>query len=204
MPIFSICSKREDVPETIDGLPVEFVGEYPLNCWNSKTDQQETVVFYQYRYAVGRVVSERECNGYDDSDFLATYCNGNGEFKEVLYASTRFPSSGCGARIDAPPELVDAWREDCKARQEAARLAFVREIAAECKIDEPTAERLISFSNGQGRVYCACRKLLAANLRSEFRKSLAAQLRAWLAEESPKYKSPFSDRQWASLLRFER
>ena len=41
----------------------------------------------------------------------------------------------------------------------------------------------------------ACLKLLTTNLRSNFKKSLAKQLREWLADPAPKYNRPFSAKQ---------
>ncbi len=48
--------------------------------------------------------------------------------------------------------------------------------------------------------------LKVKSFRSEFRKSLRAQLEAWLdtPEEERKYASPFSQRQWQCLLKYVR
>ena len=75
---------------------------------------------YLKRFAEGCVISLREMNGYDDSDFYATYYEPeSGEFKETLYASTRGWTYPCGAVVDATPEVLEKWRAYCKARNEA-------------------------------------------------------------------------------------
>ena len=55
-----------------------------------------------------------------------------------------------------------------------------------------------------GKQLTACAKLLTASLRSPFRQSLREQLVGWLNKEENEYPSPFSWRQWESLLRYER
>lgn len=67
---------------------------------------------YLKEFAKGCVVSLREMNGYDDSDFYATYWDEeSGTFKETCYASTRGWTYPCGASIDASPELVEKYLE---------------------------------------------------------------------------------------------
>jgi hypothetical protein len=61
-------------------------------------------------FAHGKVVWMREMNGYNDSDFYATYLDGD-EFKEVMYASTRGWSYAAHADIDATPEVLGRWEE---------------------------------------------------------------------------------------------
>jgi hypothetical protein len=71
-------------------------------------------------FAHGVVVSTREMNGYDDSDFFATYLDGD-TFREVEYATTRGWTYAAHASIDATPEVMARWVEynrlcDCQAR----------------------------------------------------------------------------------------
>jgi hypothetical protein len=64
---------------------------------------------------VGCVVSMREMNGYDDSDFYATvWDEASGSFKEFCYASTRGWTYPNGATIDASPELMAKYAEYCR------------------------------------------------------------------------------------------
>lgn len=84
-------------------------------------------------FAVGEVLALRERNGYDDSDFLALVGDPKtGEASWVEYATTRgwtYPNS---ATVDATPELIEAYKANCKAKSEAfaAKLAAVRSCDA--------------------------------------------------------------------------
>jgi hypothetical protein len=55
---------------------------------------------------VGCVLSVREMNGYDDSDFYATVWDEETEsVKEIMYASTRSWTYPNGAKVDATPDV---------------------------------------------------------------------------------------------------
>src|SRR5262249_21704974 len=59
---------------------------------------------------VGLVLSLRERNGYDDSDFYALVWNAaEGKPEEILYATTRGWTYPNGASIDATPEVRAAY-----------------------------------------------------------------------------------------------
>lgn len=74
----------------------------------------------------GCVVAIRERNGYDDSDFYATVVDPQTlASREVLYASTRGWTYENSAFVDAPDELVVAWR--AKIAADAAALHAQRE-----------------------------------------------------------------------------
>lgn len=61
--------------------------------------------------------------------------------------------------------------------------------------------KLLDFSESARN---ACVKLLRTKkFRSDFRQSLYNQLTSWLNDDNPKYDTPFSNRQWDCLLRFE-
>lgn len=71
-------------------------------------------------FAEGCVVSLREANYYDDSDFYAMYYNvETGKFEEVCYATTRFYTYHLGAFIDATPEVAAKWEAKCAADEAA-------------------------------------------------------------------------------------
>lgn len=73
-------------------------------------------------FAHGCVVNTREFNGYDDSDFYATYYDAEaGEFREVMYATTRGWTYPCHATIDATPEVLELWKAERARRAEVAR-----------------------------------------------------------------------------------
>jgi hypothetical protein len=61
----------------------------------------------------GKVLSQREMNGYDDSDFYATVWDDEKDApREIVYASTRGWTYSCGCTIDATDEVFakyDAW-----------------------------------------------------------------------------------------------
>ena len=53
---------------------------------------------------------------------------------------------------------------------------------------------------GEAARYAAIKLLNVKKFRSPFRMSLRSQLEAWLNDAEPRYKSPFSERQWQALL----
>lgn len=82
-------------------------------------------------FAEGCVVSLREANYYDDSDFYATYFNAEtGKFEEVCYASTRGWTYHCGAFVDATPEVMAKWEAKCAEEAKAYRERVAEREAA--------------------------------------------------------------------------
>ena len=82
---------------------------------------------YVRKFAEGATVSMREMNGYDDSDFYATYYDAESDsFKEVMYGTTRGWTYAAGAVIDATPEVrakYDAMLEAERVVANALRAA---------------------------------------------------------------------------------
>src|SRR5262245_9977840 len=77
---------------------------------------------YLRTYAVGCVVALREMNGYDDSDFYATYYDAEkGTFEEVMYGTTRGWSYPNGAAVDAIPEIVALYEAHIEAAHRRSR-----------------------------------------------------------------------------------
>lgn len=75
---------------------------------------------------VGVVISLRERNGYDDSDFLATVWNETEQkVEELEYASTRGWSYPNHAAIDATPEVLE---KVVQYRLRLARLSKLRKL----------------------------------------------------------------------------
>jgi len=76
---------------------------------------------------VGQVISLRERNGYDDSDYYALVWNAEkGAPEEIEYASTRGWTYPNGAAVDATPEVLaayEAYQAKRRAEWEAARAA---------------------------------------------------------------------------------
>jgi hypothetical protein len=66
---------------------------------------------------VGRVLETYEENGYHDSDFYAVVWDEETEsIIHKQYATTRFYSNGCGAKIDATPEIIAKATAERKSR----------------------------------------------------------------------------------------
>jgi len=93
----------------------------------------------------GCVISEREMNGYDDSDFYAMVWDESlGKFREIEYATTRGWTYLNGCTIDATPEVAARW-EALKAAQ-AARF---RELQAAFEAKLPKVGREVRVVKGR-------------------------------------------------------
>lgn len=152
--------------------------------------------YVRVTFAVGRVISLREANGYHDSDFYATYMRDDGTITEFQYATTRGWTYANGAMVDATDEVVKGYEDIVAVRREqaaAAREEMLNREASKCNLTREQYDRLRSVYNGD--TLRAVVKLLSSNLRSPFRIKLAHQVRAWLDEESPKYNTPLSAKQ---------
>lgn len=178
------------------------LNEYPEGahcplCW-----AREKVVVHDYAH--GMVVAEREMNGYHDSDFFATFWDGE-KFVEVMVGTTRGWSYPCGSNIDASPELMEKYAQHLAAIRRRYRI--VRKLdarrdlisdAREAGLKSYHVAAKLNAQLGDG-AYQALIKLLISDangrLRSKFRQSMANQVRAWLADPAPKYRTPLSPRQ---------
>lgn len=81
-----------------------------------------TVETYQHR-----VLSLREANGYNDSDFYAlVWDDEQGKPIEVMYASTRGWTYPCGASVDADEETLAKYQ----AHLEREHIAYMAQCAA--------------------------------------------------------------------------
>jgi len=77
---------------------------------------------YVQKIAEGAVVALREMNGYDDSDFYATYYDPESDsFKEIMYATTRGWTYAAGAAIDATVEVAAKYEAYLDAQYKAAK-----------------------------------------------------------------------------------
>ena len=153
--------------------------------------------YVRVTFAVGRVISMREANGYHDSDFYATYMRDDGTLGELEYASTRGWSlcqwgiHRCNRMMLSKP--YEAIMRERHERDEALREATLDKEAVKCNITREQYDRLRNAY--YGAEFQAIVKLLSSNLRSAFRIKLANQVRAWLEEDSPKYRTPLSPKQ---------
>ena len=83
----------------------------------------------------GRVVSLREMNGYDDSDFYARVIKADGTTAEICYASTRGWTYFNGATVDAPAaDLEKVAAADEAAARERAEMFAANRAAVEATI----------------------------------------------------------------------
>lgn len=94
---------------------------------------------------VGLVISEREANGYHDSDFYATVWNFEKSApEEILVGSTRGWTYPNGSNIDASPEIMALYN----AYQEAKRLKEVARYEAE-RAKMPVVGKLVTVTKGR-------------------------------------------------------
>ena len=172
-----------------------------LESWGEDGD------VYAKRYE-GRVIRTWERNGYHDSDFYATiWVDEIDAPREFMFNTTRFGGGG-DAVEDATPEVMakwEAWKE-ARAAEARARLDAMREEErVGMGLSEEGYQRFERIGGGGEREEIA--KLLrtehAGTMRSEFRKSLAAQARSW-CEGGSGYGSPLSPRQWEAVMRYHR
>lgn len=90
----------------------------------------------------GRTVKVREYNGYDDSDFYATYWDGE-KFVEELCGTTRF-AFPCSATVDATPEIMLLWKKECEKQAAIEREEMLKKMAA-----DPTVGKRVSVVSGK-------------------------------------------------------
>lgn len=85
---------------------------------------------------IGMIVSERERNMHDDSDFFATwYDKDTDTFGEEMTGSTRGWTYFNGSSIDADAETMAAYQENRKRAEEAGRkYREAKEVEAEDKV----------------------------------------------------------------------
>lgn len=177
-------------------------GEYcPLPSPGGMNGERQGWTLYETHH--GLCISEREANGYDDSDFYMLVWDPVARRPfETMFATTRGWSYPCmGSRPDATPEVLaayDAWRK--REARKAAVMHRRHQRQADAKLAREAGlagrEAVERLREAVGGAYMpALAKLLTAKLRSPFRQSLAAQVRAWLEDPSPRYPSPLSPRQ---------
>lgn len=157
--------------------------------------------YYTWHTHTGYCLVDGEVNGRDDSDFVMIFWNPVAQKPErTVFASTRgwsYPSYGSSA--DATPEVRAAYDAYC-VRAEAERRKVIEEtnraLADAMGISYAGLLRLKRLGLSDFEFY-RLTKLLTSNLRSPMRKSFAQQVRTWAEEETPRFRSPLSQKQWA-------
>ena len=154
---------------------------------------------------VGLCLTEREANGYHDSDFYMTvWDEEKQEPREICFASTRGWTYPCmGSKPDASPEVwakYKAWgvrkQEEYrieKRKSDAKRLCEfrnkLRKVAKENDVNYSRLLKLRKHSKFEGML-----SLFGKRIRNGFRLSMRNQLITWLNSPS-KYETPFSKKQ---------
>lgn len=198
MPIVKMTS-RSEMDEAQARAEMEANGGENLR-WSDEYEM------WLYDTHTGLCLYETERNLYHDSDFFMVVWNEEkGAAESLPFATTRAWTYPCfSSHPDATDEVrekYEVWRaaEDEKRRQ--ARIAQ-REAALQKQLDETglAEDQLVRIIQAVGqdvwtnRYMPLLRSDHAGRLRSEFRKSLASQVRAWIAGESD-YPTPLSRKQ---------
>lgn len=91
---------------------------------------------FSIRSYTGMIVSERERNMHDDSDFFATWYDKDTDTSgEEMVGTTRGWTYFDGSKIDADDETMAAYQENLKRAEEAGRkYRAEKEAAAEAKV----------------------------------------------------------------------
>lgn len=124
------------------------VGRQSNMAGKSKADY----AVYVREFAEGATVDMREMNGYDDSDFYATYWDAEqGKFVEVCYASTRGWTYPANAFIDATPEVAARYQAMLDEAHAAARRR-----ADELEAKRPRKGRRCRITAKRGKAAALC------------------------------------------------
>lgn len=220
MSITMMC--REDAPGA-----VEVTEQWKNSCAEEHRDKFRLWV---RTFAQGCVISLRERNGYDDSDFFATYWDEESQsFQEIEYATTRGWSYPNNATVDATPEVLARWEAHQKQTRRNQRAGYlrrqraltwewseqtglsprqIRRLASSIDARIPQYERpLAAFGerfSRQQEVLVGLVTLLRTRkrnaFRSPFRASLAEQVWAWTQDSNPKYPTPLSRKQLERIV----
>jgi hypothetical protein len=115
------------------------LSEYNQQDIQVSKDYQSGKNVYILESYKGCVVSLREYNGYDDSDFFATvYDQVTNTFKEIQYATTRGWCYNNGAVKDATPEIEQKYKE----YQEIKRQEYLKKLAEQEALEVTKGKKL--------------------------------------------------------------
>lgn len=132
MPIINLASTEQEASER--GTSVQ-----RIDCNNDGK-----VIMWTYETHHGLCISDREHNGYDDSDwYMLVWNEEKQEPQEICFASTRGWTYPCyGSRPDASPETMAKYTAWCEVRDRAA--AIQKDIAQSKRVDAGKAVRVIA------------------------------------------------------------
>lgn len=194
-----IHTRPEDIKN--NNLPEYPEGAYsPLN-WNHPEDRKTNSMALYLTYE-GKCIQDRERNMYDDSDFIMTvWDDEKNEPKDIEFASTRGWSYPCyGSWADATEEVKAKYEAYCKEREEKHKAYLAKKQEKElnklldtCDITKEQYDKIVD-AYGSITGPKLIKNVLSKRVRSDFKKSLAKQIRSWLNGESQYYK-PLSRKQ---------
>ena len=160
----------------------------------------ETTVKY-----VGLCLNTYTRGGYDwmDTNMTIWDTEKNVPFSETV-RSESYGTDIVSYNVDATPEVREAFEAHLArvARRQRIQKAWdlrcnLRRIAKECNL---TYFQIIKLEKVTPvGVWSDTIKLLRANLRSAFRKSLKDQILKWVNDPAPKFNSPLSSKQWSFI-----
>lgn len=168
---------------------------------NAPNSLENCVVTYQTHH--GLCIEDRERNGYHDSDFYMVVWNPDeGKPESIEYASTRGWCYPCySSHADATPEVMElyhAWRKKMDRRRHILsrweRRRTLNKLRDEMQLDSRVdVQRL---QQAVGDYFFQYHKLLKTKrFRSDFRRSLADQVRRWIADPDSEYRRPLTNKQ---------
>lgn len=157
----------------------------------------------------GCVIRLREANYCYDSDFYATVWDMETcKPLEILYKTTRGFCGNSFASIDANEDILSAYDNyisECRRRKDIiSRWQYRKEFRqASINYDIPAYKfvKLHLYLHNNPGLYDAIAKLVNAKLTSDYKKSLAKQVCAWILEDKPKFNCPLSPKQISTLMR---
>lgn len=168
-------------------------------------NEMQMVKWEEYK---GKCISEREANGYNDSDFFMTvWDDEQNRPLEIKFATTRFWSyPAFASSVDATEEVIEKYNQfkrdvaeykRKKEREERAKELLemkraVSDIAVEFSL--PYA-KLLKVSRIAKRKNINILGLFGPKIRSKFKLSIREQIIEWAKDPSPKYNFPLSPRQ---------
>lgn len=161
---------------------------------------------------VGKCLSDREQNMYDDSNFYMTvWDDETNSPKEIMFATTRgwsYPSYASSP--DASDDVIskyEAYRikeiETTRKMQRKAAANDLRDLRK--KVSLVAKENDIPYNKLMRLVLISNRKevdllgLFGGRIRSKFKLSIRQQIVNWLKDNNPKYNFPLSPRQMIYL-----
>lgn len=207
MAIVNFSFSRNEAPA--DAIGVHYSAGYPY--WPKDGSPmicaEGPQVYWTWKTHVGLCLSEREMNGYNDSDFFMTvWDEEKNEPREIMFATTRgwtYPS--LGSSIDATDEVKAKYNEWNAKRNAELTKKHRHNVALDLVAMRAEIRRVIGHGDAFVRAlrlrraigdaqFNALLKFMGSRLKNEFRKSLQRQCRDWFDGKS-KYDKPLSPKQ---------